>query len=180
MIRLALSELRRYRLPMQRIALVFLVLLPSLYGGLYLWSNWDPYGHLGDIKVAVVNEDRPVTVEGQDKPVAAGDQVVDELKADPIVDWTTTDAEDAAAGLSDGTYLMTITIPPTSPPNWPRSAPATRRPRSWCCTRTARTASSSGWPPAGCRSSCRSGSTPPPPPPTSPWSSSNWANCAPG
>lgn len=111
MIRLALSELRRYRLPMQRIALVFLVLLPSLYGGLYLWSNWDPYGHLGDIKVAVVNEDRPVTVEGQDKPVAAGDQVVDELKADPIVDWTTTDAEDAAAGLSDGTYLMTITIP---------------------------------------------------------------------
>ncbi|MEV7974223.1 YhgE/Pip domain-containing protein [Cellulomonas sp. NPDC089187] len=111
MIRLALSELRRYRLPVQRIALAFLVLLPSLYGGLYLWSNWDPYGNLGDIKVAVVNEDEAVQVEGQDAPVRAGDQVVDELEADPIVDWTPTDADDAATGLADGTYLMSITIP---------------------------------------------------------------------
>jgi len=108
---LALSELRRYRLPLQRIALAFLILLPSLYGGLYLWSNWDPYGNLADIKVAVVNQDQAVSVEGQDAPVRAGDQVVSELRADPIVDWTTTDARDAASGLADGTYLMSITIP---------------------------------------------------------------------
>lgn len=111
MIRLALSELRRYRRPVQRIALVFLILLPSLYGGLYLWSNWDPYGNLGDIKVAVVNQDQAVTVEGRDDPVRAGDQVVQELEADPVVDWTETGAQDAATGLADGTYLMSITIP---------------------------------------------------------------------
>lgn len=106
---LAVSELRRYRRPLERVALVFLVLLPSLYGGLYLWSNWNPYGHLRDIKVAVVNEDRPVTV--QDQEIRAGDQVLQQLEDDPVVDWTPTDARDAAAGLADGTYLMTMTIP---------------------------------------------------------------------
>ncbi|MBO3103661.1 YhgE/Pip domain-containing protein [Cellulomonas fengjieae] len=106
---LAWSELRRYRRPLERVALLFLVLLPSLYGGLYLWSNWDPYGHLEDIKVAVVDEDQAVTVQGKD--VRAGSQVVEELQQDPIVEWTPTSATNAAAGLSDGTYLMTITIP---------------------------------------------------------------------
>ncbi|WHP18940.1 YhgE/Pip family protein [Cellulomonas sp. ES6] len=106
---LAWSELRRYRMPVQRVALLFLVLLPSLYGGLYLWSNWDPYGHLGDIEVAVVDEDEPVEVAGQ--RVDAGAQVVRELQADPVVAWTPTDARDARAGLADGTYPMSITIP---------------------------------------------------------------------
>lgn len=106
---LAWSELRRYRLPVQRIALAFLVLLPSLYGGLYLWSNWNPYGKISDIKVAVVDEDQPVDVQGEQ--VRAGDQVVQQLEDDRIVDWTPTDARDAAAGLADGTYLMSITIP---------------------------------------------------------------------
>lgn len=43
--RLAALELRRFgrgRLP--RAALASLLLLPLLYGALYLWSFWDPYG----------------------------------------------------------------------------------------------------------------------------------------
>ncbi len=106
---LAWSELRRYRVPVQRVALLFLILLPSLYGGLYLWSNWNPYGSLEDIKVAVVDEDQPVEVQGQQ--VDGGERVVRRLEAEPIVAWTRTDADDARTGLADGTYLMTITIP---------------------------------------------------------------------
>ncbi|WP_029287914.1 YhgE/Pip domain-containing protein [Cellulomonas sp. HZM] len=106
---LAWSELRRYRRPLERAAIAFLVIVPTLYGGLYLWSNWDPYSKVGSIKVAVVNEDEPVTEQGE--RVAAGDEMVEQLEAEPVVDWTTTDAADAASGLADGTYLMTLTIP---------------------------------------------------------------------
>ena len=44
-LRMALSELRRLtagRLP--KLAVVALLLVPVLYGGLYLYANHDPYG----------------------------------------------------------------------------------------------------------------------------------------
>ena len=45
--RLAALELRRFgRGKLPRAALVALLLLPLLYGALYLWSFWDPYGRL--------------------------------------------------------------------------------------------------------------------------------------
>ncbi|HWJ84001.1 MAG TPA: YhgE/Pip domain-containing protein [Cellulomonas sp.] len=107
---LTVAELRRYRRPLERLAIGFLVLVPSLYGGLYLWSNWDPYGKVDTIKVAVVNEDEPVTTSDGEQ-VSAGDEMVAELEKEPVVDWTPTDAADAADGLANGRYLMTITIP---------------------------------------------------------------------
>ncbi|RHA37530.1 YhgE/Pip domain-containing protein [Cellulomonas rhizosphaerae] len=107
---LTVAELRRYRRPLERLAIGFLVLVPTLYGGLYLWSNWDPYGKVDTIKVAVVNDDVPVTTDDGEK-VTAGDQMVDELEKEPVVDWTPTDAAEAADGLAAGRYLMVITIP---------------------------------------------------------------------
>src|SRR5699024_11907020 len=64
---------------------------------------------LDDVPVAVVNLDEPVTVD--DTEVAAGDQLVDNLFAEPIFGWTETDAKDAADGLENGDYYITITIP---------------------------------------------------------------------
>ena len=52
---LTLAELRRFRGPLPILSAVFLVCVPLLYGAIYLWSNWDPYGRLGELKVAVVN-----------------------------------------------------------------------------------------------------------------------------
>ncbi|WP_166345287.1 YhgE/Pip domain-containing protein [Phytoactinopolyspora limicola] len=108
-LRLAGLELRRFRHPLQRLALGFLLLIPLLYGALYLWSNWDPYGRLDRIPVAVVNHDQPVTVDGEE--VDAGERFIDELRGEPIFDWIFTDDADAADGLSAGRYYMTITIP---------------------------------------------------------------------
>ncbi|HEY4022582.1 MAG TPA: ABC transporter, partial [Pseudonocardiaceae bacterium] len=84
-ISLALLEIKRFRRPLQMLALLFIVLVPLLYGGLYLWSNWDPYGRFSQIPVAVVNDDQPVTVNNQ--KVNAGQLFVDELKADKIFDF---------------------------------------------------------------------------------------------
>ena len=69
-----------------------------MYGALYLWSTWDPYGKLDQVPVAVVNEDVPVTgPDGQ--TIYAGDRLVAELQDDPIFDWQFVDATTAADGL---------------------------------------------------------------------------------
>src|SRR5699024_10723631 len=65
-LRLATSEIARHSRPLNRLAVIFLLIVPTLYGALYLWSNWDPYGDLDQVPVAVVNEDEPVTVDGTD------------------------------------------------------------------------------------------------------------------
>jgi putative membrane protein len=108
--RLAGYELRRFKGPLPILALLFLVLVPLMYGALYLWSNWDPYGKLDQVPVAVVNQDQPVVVNG--KTVDAGSRLVSELEADPIFDWQFVDEEQAAKGLADGQYYLTIIIPP--------------------------------------------------------------------
>jgi putative membrane protein len=106
---LAWFEIKRFRTPLQRLALAFVVLVPLLYGGLYLWSNWDPYGELDQIPVAVVNADEPVTVNGQE--VNAGKLFVDELKKDPIFDWHFVDSAEAARGVHDSDYYFEISVP---------------------------------------------------------------------
>ena len=108
--RLAGYELRRFKGPLPILALLFLMLVPLMYGALYLWSNWDPYGKLDQVPVAVVNQDQPVVVNG--KTVDAGNRLVSELEADPIFDWQFVDEEQAAKGLADGQYYLTIIIPP--------------------------------------------------------------------
>ena len=108
-LRLAWLEIKRFHTPLQRLALVFVVLVPLLYGGLYLWSNWDPYGKLDQIPVAVVNEDRPVTVNGQE--INAGKLFADELRKDPIFDWHFVDRAEAARGVRDTDYYFEISVP---------------------------------------------------------------------
>ncbi|HET6507120.1 MAG TPA: YhgE/Pip family protein [Baekduia sp.] len=108
-LRLALYELRRFRGSLRRAGLAFLLIVPSLYAGVYLWSSWNPYGHLKKIPVAVVNEDRPVTAQG--KSVHAGQDFVAQLKASRQFDWHFVDADRAHSGLKSGDYLFTITVP---------------------------------------------------------------------
>ncbi|WP_425562662.1 YhgE/Pip domain-containing protein, partial [Microbacterium laevaniformans] len=45
---------------MSVIALIALMLVPVLYGGLYLWANQDPYGHFSEVPVALVDLDEGV------------------------------------------------------------------------------------------------------------------------
>ena len=108
-VRLATYELRRFKGPLPIIALLFVLLIPTVSGALYLWSTWDPYGKLDQVPVAVVNQDVPVEVQG--RTVAAGDRLVAELQADPIFDWQFVDVSEAEQGLADGTYYMIVEIP---------------------------------------------------------------------
>ncbi|MFH8292068.1 YhgE/Pip family protein [Streptomyces sp. NPDC018059] len=108
--KLAALELRRFgrgKLPCA--ALVALLLLPLLYGALYLCSFWDPYGRLDRIPVALVNEDKGATAQG--KKLAAGDSIVEGLRDSKTFEWhEVTDAE-AREGVEDGTYYLSLTMP---------------------------------------------------------------------
>jgi putative membrane protein len=107
--RLAFLELKRFRTPLQIAGLLFLLCVPLLYGAIYLWSNWNPYGRLGAVPVAVVNEDEPVTVGGQ--TVSAGTALERELKGKPLLGWRFVSARQASDGLHAGRYYAVITVP---------------------------------------------------------------------
>lgn len=108
--RLATLELRRFgrgRLP--RAALAALLLLPLLYGALYLWSFWDPYGRLDRIPVALVNDDKGAAADGE--RIAAGDEITGRLLDSKVFDWHEVSATEADKGVEDGTYYLSLTMP---------------------------------------------------------------------
>ncbi|MEU6211280.1 YhgE/Pip domain-containing protein [Streptomyces sp. JL4002] len=108
--KLAALELKRFgRGKLPRAALVALLLLPLLYGALYLWSFWDPYSRLDRVPVALVNADRGATVDG--KRVDAGDEITKKLRDSKTFDWREVGAKEAAKGLEDGKYYLTLTMP---------------------------------------------------------------------
>ncbi|MGW5648510.1 YhgE/Pip family protein [Saccharopolyspora sp. NPDC003752] len=107
--KLAWLELRRFRGPLRRFVPLVLILVPLLYGSLYLWSNWDPYGQLNRVPVAVVNSDLAVDARGEH--INAGAQFVQQLKATDIFDWNFVDSAEARHGLVEGRYYFTIEVP---------------------------------------------------------------------
>ncbi|MFJ6792179.1 YhgE/Pip family protein [Streptomyces angustmyceticus] len=108
--RLAALELRRFgRGKLPRLGLVALMLIPLLYGALYLCSFWDPYSRLDKIPVALVNDDRGATSGG--KQIHAGDDLAENLKDSKKFHWEDVSAADAAKGVENGTYYLSLTVP---------------------------------------------------------------------
>ncbi|MYT70567.1 MULTISPECIES: YhgE/Pip domain-containing protein [unclassified Streptomyces] len=108
--KLAALELRRFgRGKLPRAALVALLLLPLLYGALYLWSFWDPYGRLDKIPVALVNDDQGAKAGGQ--KITAGDDITKGLYDSDTFQWHEVDSARAAKGVEDGTYYLSLTMP---------------------------------------------------------------------
>ncbi|MFD3542322.1 YhgE/Pip family protein [Streptomyces sp. NPDC058662] len=108
--KLAALELKRFgRGKLPRAALVALLLLPLLYGALYLWSFWDPYSRLDRVPVALVNADRGATVDGE--RIDAGGEITRKLHDSKTFEWHEVSAEKAAKGLEEGAYYLTLTMP---------------------------------------------------------------------
>lgn len=108
--KLAALELRRFgRGKLPRAALVALLLLPLLYGALYLWSFWDPYGKLDKIPVALVNDDQGATAAG--KKVTAGDDITKGLYDSDTFQWHEVSSAEAKKGVEDGMYYLSLTMP---------------------------------------------------------------------
>jgi putative membrane protein len=91
------------------IALLGIILMPLLYGGVLVWSFWDPYGQLDQLPVAVVNEDLGAEVEGEQ--IEAGAEFIEELKKDPALDFHFVSKKEAEQGLASHDYYFYVEIP---------------------------------------------------------------------
>lgn len=104
------AELRRLTATrMSVIALIALMLVPVLYGGLYLWANQDPYGHFSKVPVALVDLD-----EGAGTGSGAahyGAQVSQQLIDGQAFSWQAMSEADAATALRNGKVDFVVTLP---------------------------------------------------------------------
>ncbi|WP_309132722.1 YhgE/Pip domain-containing protein [Brevibacterium sp.] len=108
-------ELTRFkRHTITRLAIIVVAVIPAIYGGLYLASNWAPTDHLDRLQAAVVNHDT-----GAEKPksdgerINAGDELVDKItpEGEGGFDWQETSAKEADEGLAEGRYFAILEIP---------------------------------------------------------------------
>ncbi|WP_375537573.1 YhgE/Pip family protein [Demequina sp. NBRC 110057] len=104
------AELRRLTsTPMAVLALIALMGVPILYGGMYLWANKDPYAALDRIPAAIVVADQGTTVDGE--PKSYGEDVAEQMVDDGTFDWTIVDSTEARDGVEDEDYDFAITFP---------------------------------------------------------------------
>ena len=110
-LRLAVAELRRLTSSrLARLALAALVLIPTLYGGLYLYANHDPYGAFPQVPAAVVSDDTGTTLSTGEK-LQVGDGVADHLVKSKSFDWHRVSHAEAMRGVDDGTYSFAVIVP---------------------------------------------------------------------
>jgi putative membrane protein len=105
------SEIKRFgRSRMTRVAIIVLMLLPLVYGALYLWAFWDPFGHVNKLPVALVNSDKGAEVSGQQ--FNAGNEISKSLTADGSLDWHVVSPAEARSGVEHGKYYFMVELPP--------------------------------------------------------------------
>jgi len=105
------SEIKRFgRSRMTRVAIIVLMLLPLVYGALYLWAFWDPFGHVNKLPVALVNSDKGAEVSGQ--PFNAGNEIAKSLTADGSLEWHVVSPQEAHDGVEHGKYYFMVELPP--------------------------------------------------------------------
>ncbi|WP_136051382.1 YhgE/Pip family protein [Microbacterium sp. K36] len=112
------AELRRLSASrMGILALVALICVPILYGGLYLWANQDPYAKFSEVPVALVVDDEgaPAPTTGTepatDETVNYGEDVAENLIEGNAFDWQRMTEDEAADALRHGEVDFTVTIP---------------------------------------------------------------------
>ena len=107
-------ERSRTRKPVTWVTIIGVMMLPVVLAGILVAGLNKPTERLDNVRAAIVNSDDPVTIDGQLIPL--GRQLTaglvegsDDLPSN--VDWTISNADDAASGLKDGTYVAVVDIP---------------------------------------------------------------------
>src|SRR5690625_700148 len=76
---------------------------------MFLWTFWDPYDHLADIPVAIVNDDKGYDYEGENLEI--GNDLVEKLKEEDEFDFHFVDKTVGDKGIHDEEYYILIEIP---------------------------------------------------------------------
>lgn len=107
MIKAELKNIRQSK--MLLVTTIAICCIPVLYAVVFLKGIWDPYSHLDQLRVAVVNQDQPVSHQG--KTMNLGQKVVDSLHRNHTFDWQFVDEDEAKQGMKDNKYYLAVTIP---------------------------------------------------------------------
>ncbi|MFD2443122.1 YhgE/Pip family protein [Bacillus sp. CGMCC 1.16607] len=91
------------------IPILAVLFIPVLYSGMFLWAFWDPYDHLKDLPVAIVNNDHGADFE--DDKLTLGKDLVDKLKESDDFHFIFVDKEIGVNGLKNQEYYMLVEIP---------------------------------------------------------------------
>lgn len=92
-----------------KIVIIAIVVIPSIYAGVFLGSIWDPYGNTKNIPVAVVNNDKKVNYN--DTTLNVGKELAKSLKENDSMNFNLVNSKIANKGLKNGDYYMIVTIP---------------------------------------------------------------------
>lgn len=91
------------------IPILAVICVPILYAGMFLWAFWDPYAHLQDLPVAVVNQDKGAEYNGEN--LKLGNQLIDNLKENETFQFHFVSKNEGEKGLENQKYYMLIEIP---------------------------------------------------------------------
>ncbi|WP_203364152.1 YhgE/Pip domain-containing protein [Bacillus sp. REN10] len=92
------------------IPILAVLFIPLLYAGMFLWAFWDPYAHLKDLPVAVVNKDKGADFEGE--KLTLGKELEKEIGKSDEFNFQIVSDKEARRGLEQQKYYMLIEIPP--------------------------------------------------------------------
>ncbi len=84
-------------------------ILPALYSWFNIASNWDPYSNTAALDFAVCSLDKGYSFKSI--KINAGDEIVENLKANPKMGWDFVSKKKAVDGVKKGTYYAAVIIP---------------------------------------------------------------------
>ena len=84
--------------------------LPALYAWFNIYSNWDPYGNTGNIRIAVASQDTGYT-DADGHTTNTGDAILDTLKENTSIHWVFTSAKKARQSVYSGDCYAAVILP---------------------------------------------------------------------
>lgn len=91
------------------VPIIAVIMIPILYAGMFLYAFWDPYDHMADLPVAILNADEGAIYE--DEQLQLGDDLILKLQENPDFDYHFVNEEEGYKDLRDEKYYMLIKIP---------------------------------------------------------------------
>ncbi|WP_027409015.1 YhgE/Pip domain-containing protein [Anoxybacteroides tepidamans] len=91
------------------VPIIAVLFIPLLYSGVFLWAFWNPYGHLDQLPVAVVNNDHGTVFNGE--KLRIGNDLMKKLKEKRTFAWHFVSEKEAVKGLKQRKYYMVVKIP---------------------------------------------------------------------
>jgi putative membrane protein len=91
------------------IPIIAVLFIPVLYSGMFLWAFWDPYDHLSDLPVAIIDKDKGAEFESE--RLSLGKELVEKLKESKDFHFIFVNEDEGMQGLTNQKYYMLVEIP---------------------------------------------------------------------